>query len=155
MASWNRLSAGAGSRRARLYGRTCLPLVHADGDRWQHWLLARRQIEAPHEVASYGVFAPTGTPLAELVRVAGLRWSIEVAYEGAEQEAGFDEYEVRVWTGWYRHVTPSKLANALLVVVRRHAWETDRKKGGGYQSLFQLQPRRSGDCSTVPSGTDP
>jgi SRSO17 transposase len=155
-ASWSRLSAGAGSKGPRLYDWTALPLVHADGDQWQHWLLARRQIEAPHEVAYYRVFAPSGTPMAELVRVAGLRWSIEVAFEGAKQEAGLDEYEVRMWTGWYRHVTLSMLAYAFLIVVRRHAWESDQgKKGAGTKRLFQLQPRRSGGCSTVSSGAGP
>jgi len=155
-ASWHRLSAGAGSKGLRLYDWACISLVHADGDNWQHWLLARRQIEALHEVAYYRVFAPSGTPLTELVRVAGMRWSIEVAFEGAKQEAGLDEYEVRMWAGWYRHVTLSMLAYAFLVVVRRHAWDADRrKKGAGTKRLFPLRYRKSGGCSTACSGTAP
>jgi SRSO17 transposase len=152
-ASWHRLSAGSGSKGLRLYDWTCVPLVHADGEGWQHWLLARRQIKAPHEVAYYRVFGPSGTPLAELVRVAGMRWSIEVAFESAKQEAGLDEYEVRRWTGWYRHVTLSMLAHAFLVVIRRHAWDEARaKKGAVTRRLFRLQRRRSGDCSAVSCG---
>lgn len=35
-------------------------------------------------------FAPAGTPLATLVRVAGVRWSIESRFEAAKREVGLD-----------------------------------------------------------------
>lgn len=147
--AWHRLSAGAGSKGPRLYDWSCVPLVHDDGDHWQHWLLARRQIEAPHEVAYYRVFAPPGTSLAALVRVAGMRWSIEVAFEGAKQEAGLAHYEVRTWSAWYRHVTLSMLAYAFLVVVRAQDWQKEQLKGGQATApLSPLQSPRFGDCST-------
>ena len=59
--------------------------------------------------------------LAELVRIAGQRWRIENCFEEAKGETGLDEYEVRSWTGWYRHITLSMLAHAYLTVVRQHA----------------------------------
>jgi SRSO17 transposase len=51
------------------------------------------------------VFAPQGTTLAELVQVAGTRWTIESGFEAAKGEVGWEQYEVRSWTGWYRQIT--------------------------------------------------
>jgi len=59
--------------------------------------------------------------LAELVRIAGMRWRIESCFEEAKGETGLDECEVRAWTGWHRHITLSMLAHAYLTVVRQHA----------------------------------
>lgn len=56
-------------------------------------------------LAYYACFRPTGATLAELVRVAGHRWIIEDAFKEAKQEVGLDQYQVRRWTGWYRHIT--------------------------------------------------
>src|SRR3712207_7780009 len=52
-------------------------------------------------------------------RVAGLRWTIESCFEEAKGETGLDEYEVRSWTGWHRHITLSMLAHAYLTVDRK------------------------------------
>jgi SRSO17 transposase len=38
--------------------------------------------------------------LEELVRVAGRRWAIEIAFEAAKQEVGLDQYEVREGAAW-------------------------------------------------------
>jgi SRSO17 transposase len=78
------------------------------------------QFRAADEQA-YVVFAPHETPLAEVVRVAGTRWTIEQLFEAAEGEVGLDHYEVRSWTGWYRHLTLSMWAPALLTVLRAEA----------------------------------
>jgi SRSO17 transposase len=56
-----------------------------------------------------------------LVRIAGQRWRIESCFEEAKGETGLDEYEVRAWTGWHRHITLSMLAHAYLTIVRQHA----------------------------------
>ena len=56
-------------------------------------------------------------PLAELVRVAGTRWIIEDAFKEAKGEVGLDHYEVRRWTGWYRHITLALLAPCLFLAV--------------------------------------
>ena len=67
------------------------------------------------------VFAPQATPLETLVRVAGSRWTIESSFEAAKGEVGLDDYEVRSWTGWYRHMTLAMWAYALLAVLRAGA----------------------------------
>ena len=72
-------------------------------------------------MASYVCFAPVGTPLAALVRVAGTRWAIETCLEEARGDVGLDQYEVRKWDGWYRHITLALLAHAMLMVIRARA----------------------------------
>jgi SRSO17 transposase len=62
------------------------------------------------------------------VRIAGQRWWIEAGLEEAKGEAGLDQYEVRTWTGWYRHITLALLAHAVLVVLRAQA-QQERGKG--------------------------
>jgi len=62
-----------------------------------------------------------GTTLAELVRVAGTRWTVENCFETAKGEVGLDQYEVRSWTGWHRHITLALFALAYLAVLRKAA----------------------------------
>jgi SRSO17 transposase len=37
-----------------------------------------------------------------------------------------DQYEVRTWTGWHRHITLALLAHAVLVVLRAQAQEAQQ-----------------------------
>jgi len=62
---------------------------------------------------------PAGTALEELVQVAGGRWAIEESFGEAKGTVGLDQYEVRRWQAWYRHVTLALLAHAYLAVTRR------------------------------------
>jgi hypothetical protein len=86
-------------------------------------VLQRRHTERPEEVAFYLVYAPEGTPPAELVRVAGARWSIDDLFKLAKGQVGLDHYEVRSWHGWYRHVTLALLALIALTVGARKKGE--------------------------------
>jgi hypothetical protein len=65
-----------------------------------------------------GTSAPHATTLAEAVQVAGARWTVARCFEAAQGEVGLDHYEVRSWTGWYRHITLAMWAYALLTVLR-------------------------------------
>jgi SRSO17 transposase len=56
-----------------------------------------------------------------MVAVAGRRWAVEESFATAKGEVGLDQYEVRNWNGWHRHVTLSLLAHAYLTVVRAQA----------------------------------
>ena len=57
------------------------------------------------EFTFYLTLSPNETALAELVRVAGARWTIEACFEAAKGEVGLDRCEVRSWTGRHRHIT--------------------------------------------------
>ena len=82
------------------------------------WLLVRRSVSDPTDLTAFVVFAPQDTTLVEVVQVAGTRWTIESSFEAAKGEVGLDHYEVRSWTGWYRHITLAMWAYALLAVLR-------------------------------------
>ena len=118
--AWRRRSAGAGSKGPRRYD-WALHQIYLDDRGWGHWLLVRRHIQAPHQRAYYRVYAPAHTTLEQMVAVAGKRWAVEECFERAKSECGLDEYEVRSWTGWHRHVTLALLAHAYLTVVRTQA----------------------------------
>lgn len=115
---WHRLSAGWGSKGPRLYDWAYLPYGSREDDGWQHWLLVRRSLSDSTDLAYYLVFGPEGTTLAEMVRIAGARWTIEECFEMAKGEVGLDQYEVRTFHGWYRHLTLAMWALAFLVVTR-------------------------------------
>jgi SRSO17 transposase len=118
--AWVVLSAGEGSQGPRLYEWAWLELPEereAGSDRGS-WLLIRRSLADASKRAYYRVRGPAGTTLDEAVRVAGSRWSIEEGLEEAKGEAGLDQYEVRTWTAWYRHITLALLAHTVLVVMR-------------------------------------
>jgi len=61
--------------------------------------------------------------------MAGTRWCIERGFETAKQEVGLDEYQVRLWVGWHRHITLALLAHAFLAVTRSYAAGGDGKRG--------------------------
>jgi SRSO17 transposase len=112
--AWRRLSAGAGSKGERLYDWARVRLVRLQEPPWDHWLLVRRSIADPEDLAYFVVFGPAGLRLLDLARVAGRRWLVEECFEAAKQEVGLADYEVRSWRGWHRHVTLAMLALAFL-----------------------------------------
>jgi SRSO17 transposase len=118
---WRRLSAGEGAKGPRLYDWAYLPYRSLVAEGWKTGLLIRRSIREPDRLAFYLTLSPATTGLAELVRVAGTRWAIEACFEAAKGEVGLDQYEVRSWIGWHRHVTLAMLAHAYLAVVRTTA----------------------------------
>lgn len=127
--AWQTLSAGEGAKGERLFDWAYLPLDAPEQEGFAYALLVRRSLSEPSELAYYVVFAPTPTPLVTLVGVAGRRWTIEVCFESAKGEVGLDEYEVRSWHGWHRHISLAMLAHAFLTVVRKESLEPLSKGG--------------------------
>lgn len=123
--AWAHLSAGDGAKGPRRYDWAQVPIRPLREPGKGYWLLARRSLTDPTDLAYYVGFGPIETPLTELVRVAGTRWVIEQGFAEAKGEVGLDHYEVRRWDGWYRHITLCLLAHAVLAVTRSVA-----EKGG-------------------------
>ncbi len=119
---WQRLSDGEGAKGPRIYDWAVVPLGRlqvAEQAHSGHYLLLRRSLEDPTDIAYYVVFAPRAeASLEQLVKIAGQRWQIEQGFELAKGECGLDHYEVRKWQAWYRHITLALLAHAFLVAVR-------------------------------------
>jgi len=116
--NWSRLSVADGTKGPRVYdwaaGQFGIP---TDGGLIR-WVLFRRSVEKPQEQAYYLCLSSADTTAPELAQAAGQQWNIECCFEAAKQETGLDEYEVRSWQGWYRHITLSMLALAFLSVMR-------------------------------------
>jgi SRSO17 transposase len=129
--AWRRASAGAGSKGPRWYDWAAEPFGEVDARGWRLWLLVRRHREKREERAYFLCRGPADTPRSELVRVAGSRWAVEECFERAKGDCGLDEYEVRSWVGWYRHVTLSLFALAMLAVIRSRAESRPRRREGG------------------------
>ena len=103
----------------------------AEAQRWGHYLLIRRSLSTPDELAYCVVYAPRDWVSPEkLARVAGQCWKIEQGFQTAKGECGLDEYEVRRWGSWYRHITFSLLAHALLVAIRQATRQSQKKTKG-------------------------
>ena len=124
---WVRCSSGDGAKEPRVYDWAIVDIRPLWEPGRGYWLLCRRSLADLGELAYYVCYGPAGTALEELVRVAGIRWAIEECFEEAKGQVGLDQYEVRRWDGWYRHITLSMLAQAYLAVIRYQATEQGEK----------------------------
>ncbi len=133
--AWRRLSAGDGTKGARLHDWAYLELADLDAGeysstltgRWTRGLLIRRNI-ADGDLAFFSTWCPKDTPIKKLVSVEGHRWAIEDSFETAKNELGLDHNETRSWHGWHRHVSLVMLAFAMMAVIRHRANVTMPKK---------------------------
>jgi SRSO17 transposase len=110
--AWQRQSAGPGAKGPRYYDWAW---IHIGTGRHRHLLIRRNHTTG--ELAFYLCWSPTEVSLAELVRVAGVRWSVEECFQAAKGQVGLDHYQVRNWTSWHRHITLAMLALAFLAAV--------------------------------------
>jgi SRSO17 transposase len=126
--AWKRLSAGDGTKGARLYDWAYIELADLEAEEynddltglWTRGLLIRRNL-SDGDLAFFSTWCPAGTSIEEVVRVEGQRWAIEDAFETAKTELGLTHNETRSWHGWHRHVSLVMLAFAMMAVVRERA----------------------------------
>jgi SRSO17 transposase len=124
--AWKRRTCGEGAKGPRLFdwAVASLPAGEHTPPGWGRWLLVRRQILTPDqidagtqpELAYYLCAGPPGTTDEDLIRVAGARWAIQECFQTAKTEVGLDQYQVRRYDAWYRHITLAMLAHAYLSV---------------------------------------
>ncbi len=125
---WQRLSAGEGTKGARLHDWVYCELADLDAAEcndartglWTRGLLIRRNI-ADGDLAFFATWCPAGTGIEMLVKVEGHRWAIEDSFETAKNELGLDHNETRSWHGWHRHVSLVMLAFAMMAAIRHRA----------------------------------
>ncbi|RSS64866.1 IS701 family transposase [Streptomyces sp. WAC07061] len=111
--AFTRRACGIGAKGFRTYDWAVL-----DTDDPDHRFLVRRSPDG-RELGYFHCFRPRHDLVGELVRAVGSRWPVEECFEAAKQEAGLDQYQVRKYDAWYRHITMSRLALCLLAVMRR------------------------------------
>jgi SRSO17 transposase len=119
--AWRRLSVGAGAHGPREYHWARVPVRICWRPGRGHWLLARRSISDPAEIAYYVCYGPRRSTLVDLAWTAGSRWHVEECFQQAKNEAGLDHYQVRSWRAWYAHITLSMLALAWLAASKAQA----------------------------------
>nr|WP_199816684.1 IS701 family transposase [Streptomyces rimosus] len=148
--AWQILSCGDGAKGPRVYDWAAAKLpanlvFDPDPPTHERWVLARRSLRRPDEIAYYLAYAPVGTAVERLVGVAGSRWAIEECFQAAKGQCGLDQYEVRRYPGWYRHITLAMLAHAFLAAMAAAA-----VKKGAAETTQPAWPRspwqRSGVC---------
>jgi SRSO17 transposase len=111
--AWQRLPAGHGAKGERGYDWAWIAVAD-DGPGSRHLLIRRNR--STGELAFYHCYSPHPVTLAALIRVAGLRWTIEENFQAGKGLTGLDEHQVRRWTSWYRWVTLAMLAGAVLTI---------------------------------------
>ncbi|MFI7650410.1 IS701 family transposase [Micromonospora sp. NPDC049460] len=127
VSAWQRRSAGAGSKGPRFYEWAWLDDVCTDADPddgGRHSLLIRRNTTTG-ELAFYRCWTPRPATLAQLVRVAGIRWSIEESFQAAKGQVGLDQHQVRRWDSWHRFTTLALAALAVLAICAADATHDD------------------------------
>jgi SRSO17 transposase len=89
-----------------------------DGSLPECWLLAEWPPEADEPTGYWLSNLPPDIPIAELVRLAKIRWRIEHDYRELKTGLGLDHFEGRSFAGWHRHVTLAVLARAFCTKLR-------------------------------------
>lgn len=117
---WQRIQVAKGSKGPRLFDWAARRVCVRDNDKGIQdlWLVVRRSTSDRSEKAYYLASAPAQTPLATLAGVAARRWPIEECFKEAKGEVGLDEYQVRKWTPWHRHIELAMLAHLFLTQLR-------------------------------------
>lgn len=112
---WQRRACGVGAKGYRTYDWAFIDTESPD-----HSYMIRRNI-ATGEHAYYRCFNTKGASRGEIVNVAGARWPIEECFGAGKNEVGLDNYQVRNWEPWHRHITLAMLALTFLAVTAHHA----------------------------------
>jgi SRSO17 transposase len=113
---WSRRSCGIGTKGFRVYDWAVINADKINADDGHQYVFRRNIVDG--EIAYFHCYNPHKEPMTELVRVIGTRWPIEECFEAAKSEAGLDNYQVRLYHAWYRHITLAMLAMAFLAVMR-------------------------------------
>lgn len=108
---WETRSCGRGCKGHRDYEWA---LVATSSPR--HWLLIRRKISDPADLAFFYCHAPGMVCLSILIKVAGKRWPAEECFQQGKGQTGLDQHQLRLWHSFHRHTVLSMCALALLAV---------------------------------------
>ncbi|MFE4843805.1 IS701 family transposase [Streptomyces sp. NPDC056690] len=126
---WKRRSCGNGAHGPRVYDWARVEV--------RPWHREDRR----HYVSYYIAYCPADTTLDDLIRVAGSRWAVEECFQTAKQECGLDDYQVRRYPGWHRHITLAMAAHACLTVLRARALDTGKAETDPPSSSLSPSPK--------------
>ncbi len=101
---WKRVKGVTNNRWVRDYEWVRHSLAYGVYRGWERWLLTGRSVVQPDECIYYRIYSPEGASLAKLARIASSSLIIEEGLERAKSAVGLDQYEVRRWEAWHRHI---------------------------------------------------
>ena len=143
---WVTHSAGDGSKGERIYDWGMIELDSPPNDSCRRCLLVRRSVTKTEEMRAYVCYAPSATPLSKFIEIAGTRWKIETNFAESKSEVGLDQYEVRSYSGWYKHITLACAAHILLTVlhiISGNSVSSALSNPSSYTSLDEFKKGRS------------
>ncbi|WP_439944273.1 IS701 family transposase [Streptomyces sp. BBFR115] len=141
---WKRRSCGTGAHGLRIHDWARVEVRPWHRPDRRHWVITRRSISRPGEISYYVAYCPAETTLDELIRIAGSRWAIEECFQSAKQECGLDDYQVRRYPGWHRHMTLVMAAHACLTVLRARELNAGKAETDPPSSSTSASPRYDG-----------
>ena len=123
---WFEESCGSGSKGERIYDWLIVDINPGMIEGFKRSLLIRRSKSKPDELRAYICFAPINTPPKKLVETAGTRWTVETCFKESKSEVGLDQYEVRSYDGWNKHITLACFALAFLTILSCNSLDGNR-----------------------------
>lgn len=114
---WLRISTGNGTKGEKVFEWQYIE-VNCNVENHSKYLIFRRSLTDNSQIRGYIAYGSSETEFEEFIRTAGIRWTIEMSFAEMKGETGLDQYEVRSYDGWHKHITLSCLAHAFLTVLR-------------------------------------
>jgi SRSO17 transposase len=152
--AWETRSCGHGCKGHRDYAWAWAATASP-----RHWLLIRRSLSDPSDLAFFYCHAPEGRPvsLPVLIRVAGKRWPVEECFQQGKGQAGLDQHQVRLWHSFCRHTVLSMCAQALLAIAaaRPAADANGRPASGSQPAAWADTGKLPATANDDPPGSEP
>jgi SRSO17 transposase len=155
-AAWETRSCGPGCKGHRDYqwawAATASP---------RHWVLIRRSLTDPSDLAFFYCHAPEGRPvsLPVLIKVAGKRWPVEECVQQGKGQTGLDQHQARTWHSFHRHTVLSMCAQALLAIAAARPAPPAAQPPGASENQQPVAWRDTGklpaSAGDRPPGDDP
>lgn len=114
---WVKISTGNGTKGEKIFEWQYIE-VNCSIENHRKYLIFRRSLTDNSQIRGYIAYGSCETQIEEFVKTAGIRWTIEMNFAEMKGETGLDQYEVRSYDGWHKHITLSCLAHAFLTVLR-------------------------------------
>jgi SRSO17 transposase len=149
-AAWETRSCGHGCKGHRHYAWAWAATASL-----RHWVLIRRSLSDPSELAFFYCHAPAGRPvsLSVLIAVTGKRWPVEECHQQAKGQAGFDQHQVRLWHSFHRHTVLSMGALAVLAAAAARP-APPAPMAPGASATPAAQPADWADTGILPTSAD-
>ena len=154
-AAWETRSCGRGCKGHRDYDWAWAATASP-----RHWVLIRRSLTDPSDMAFFYCHAPAGQPvsLPVLIRVAGKRWPVEECHQQGKGQTGLDQHQVRTWPSFHRHTVLSMCAQALLAIAAARPTRPARQPpatGPGQPVAWRDTGKLPATADDQPPGDDP